>query len=114
VFPAAIERDILIACAPRDLHPRPEPSNPLEVHHAPGNVVVENLHPKYGRQHFAPSAIPKDLGVSDDEVHVESWHLDIDTKQLRWESYVKAGYYVIAITGLYAPSLTSLSFDFFV
>jgi hypothetical protein len=22
------------------------------------------------------------------------WHLDIDKKELRWESYVKAGYYV--------------------
>jgi hypothetical protein len=32
--------------------------------------------------------------VPEDIVHVEEWHLDIDTKQLRWESYVKAGYYV--------------------
>lgn len=38
-------------------------------------------------------------GISDSEpgedvVHVEQWHLDIDTSQLRWESYIKAGYYV--------------------
>jgi hypothetical protein len=25
------------------------------------------------------------------------WHLDIDKKELRWESYVKAGYYVGAL-----------------
>ena len=27
-------------------------------------------------------------------VDVQSWHLDINPKELRWESYVKAGYYV--------------------
>jgi hypothetical protein len=31
---------------------------------------------------------------SDSQVHAEQWHLGIDTSQLRWESYVKAGYYV--------------------
>jgi galactokinase len=31
---------------------------------------------------------------TDEDVHVEQWHLGIDKKQLRWESYVKAGYYV--------------------
>lgn len=31
--------------------------------------------------------------VPENAVHAEQWHLDIDTKQLRWESYVKAGYY---------------------
>lgn len=90
MFPAAVERDILIACAPR-MH---DSSNPAAKKHAPGSVTADNLHGKYVRQEFAPTAIPKDLGVSDDDVHVEGWHLDIDTKQLRWESYVKAGYYV--------------------
>lgn len=28
------------------------------------------------------------------EVHAEGWHIEIDKNQLRWESYVKAGYYV--------------------
>lgn len=62
--------------------------------------MAENLHSKYTRQVFIPAKKP---GVTDasggkdipeDAVHVEQWHLDIDTNQLRWESYVKAGYYV--------------------
>ncbi|KII85252.1 hypothetical protein PLICRDRAFT_337456 [Plicaturopsis crispa FD-325 SS-3] len=80
-FPAAIEQDILIACGPRD------------TSSVPGGVVADNLLAKYARQEFAPSIVPKDLGVPDEHVHVEGWHLDIDTKKLRWESYVKAGYY---------------------
>ncbi|KAF7323639.1 Galactokinase gal [Mycena kentingensis (nom. inval.)] len=82
VLPAAIERDILIACAPRDV----VPNSPVEdTHHAPGSVVAENLHPKYTRQVFAPKP-------TQTEVHIESWHLEIP-KELRWENYVKAGYY---------------------
>lgn len=27
-------------------------------------------------------------------VRAESWYLDINKRELRWESYVKAGYYV--------------------
>lgn len=64
----------------------------VEEHHSPGHVIAENLHPKYARQAFSPAQRPKDVG--EDEVHVEGWHLDINTKELRWESYVKAGYYV--------------------
>ncbi|KAJ7472672.1 Galactokinase [Mycena latifolia] len=84
VLPAAIERDILIACAPTA-----PPAD--EAPHAPGNVIAENLHPKYARQVFAPApkAKPSDI---DEAVHVEGWHLDIP-QQLRWENYVKAGYY---------------------
>ena len=84
MLPVAIERDILIACAPRSA---------CSVS-APGSVVAENLHPKYTRQSFAP--IPTNYeDVSDRNALVkESWHLDINTKELRWESYVKAGYYV--------------------
>ncbi|KAJ7698456.1 Galactokinase [Mycena metata] len=85
VLPAAIERDILVACAPREVPPT-SPTD--ETHHAPGSVVAENLHPKYTRQVFAPAPKPK----VDDEVHVEGWHLDIP-QELRWENYVKAGYY---------------------
>jgi hypothetical protein len=90
VLPAAIERDILIACAPRSLgsaHPQ------TDAIPAPGSVVVENLHSKYTRQSFAPAST-KYEDLSNKNVRVEEWHLDINTKELRWESYVKAGYYV--------------------
>lgn len=90
VLPAAIEKDILIACAPHHTH--------LEEHHtlkAPGSVVADNLHPKYARQVFAPSAKKIETSeIGEDKAHVETWHLDINTQELRWESYVKAGYYV--------------------
>ncbi|EGN92375.1 hypothetical protein SERLA73DRAFT_65919 [Serpula lacrymans var. lacrymans S7.3] len=106
VFPAAIERDILIACAPR-----PVPSDPST--HAPGSVIAENLHGKYKRQAFTPTRRPT-LGpvgkedVPKDAVHVEEWHLDIDNKdELKWESYVKAGYYGV-LNHYFAPNETSL------
>ncbi|KIK54012.1 hypothetical protein GYMLUDRAFT_249907 [Collybiopsis luxurians FD-317 M1] len=86
VLPAAIERDILIAISPRPHH----------HDHAPGSVVAENMHTKYTRQVFAPAPRRK-ASVSEEEVHVEEWHLDINTKELRWESYVKAGYYGVLI-----------------
>ncbi|KAJ7441962.1 Galactokinase [Mycena galericulata] len=85
VLPAAIERDILIACAPREVPPASPTDEP---ENAPGSVIAENLQPKYTRQVFVPA--PK-TNV-DDEVHVEGWHLDIP-HELRWENYVKAGYY---------------------
>ncbi|KAF8591162.1 galactokinase gal [Ramaria rubella] len=69
VFPAAIERDILVACAPREGD-------------YTGHVVAENIDAKYDRQSFTP--------VKDTS---NNWHLEIDKTQLRWESYVKAGYY---------------------
>ncbi|KAF8808656.1 Galactokinase [Phlegmacium glaucopus] len=89
VLPAAIERDILIACAPRSVASAQQRT---EVTPAPGGVVAENLHPKYTRQSFAPAS-KKSEDVSNDKARVEGWHLDINTKELRWESYVKAGYY---------------------
>jgi len=83
VLPAAIDRDILIACAPR----------PPECHAEPcRTVVVENLHPKYTRHVFEPVAT-RSRSNSDSSVN-KTWSLDINTKELRWESYVKAGYYV--------------------
>lgn len=87
VCPAAVERDILIACAPREILP----SSPVDGSHLPGSVVAENIHPKYDRQTFAPGSRPS-KSTEDEDVH--AWHLDINTKELRWESYVKAGYYV--------------------
>ncbi|KAG5644181.1 hypothetical protein DXG03_009022 [Asterophora parasitica] len=91
VLPAAIERDILIACAPR---PIPDFLPSEETHHAPGSVIAENLHSKYPRQVFAPTKrTSQSEGVGGEKVPVEGWHLDINTKELRWESYVKAGYY---------------------
>ncbi|KAJ3560395.1 hypothetical protein NP233_g10869 [Leucocoprinus birnbaumii] len=80
VLPAAIERDILIACAPRNATP-----GSTEPQDQPGSVILENLNPKYGRQIFAPRVVQTQ--------GAESWQLDIDTSELRWESYVKAGYY---------------------
>ncbi|KAF8910540.1 ribosomal protein S5 domain 2-type protein [Gymnopilus junonius] len=89
VLPAAIERDILIACAPRLLNPS---SPTAELENSPGSVVAENTQSKYTRQVFAP-AIKNPQEVSDKAAHAESWHLEINPKELRWESYVKAGYY---------------------
>lgn len=86
----AIERDILIACAPRSASSAHQQTDAVS---APGSVVADNLHPKYTRQSFAP-ARDKYEGISDGNALVEGWHLDINTKELRWESYVKAGYYV--------------------
>jgi hypothetical protein len=45
------------------------------------------LHDKYQPQKCAPSK-------GGNALNAEGWHLDINTKELRWESYVKAGYYV--------------------
>lgn len=69
-IPAAIESDVLMAVGTRD-------------EHDPGRVTAENVESKYTRQTFAPH---KDVN--------QKWSLDIDKTQLRWESYVKAGYYV--------------------
>ncbi|EMD32074.1 hypothetical protein CERSUDRAFT_119060 [Gelatoporia subvermispora B] len=85
VFPAAVERDILIACAPS------------ETHSTPGGVNADNLNPRYVRQTFSPMLRSTVTASEEKEaakaVHAEPWHIDIDKKELRWESYVKAGYY---------------------
>ncbi|KAJ3502434.1 hypothetical protein NLJ89_g8892 [Agrocybe chaxingu] len=88
VLPAAIERDILIACGPR-LVPK---IDARETETAAGSVVAENTNSKYTRQVFAPAAKQPEE-VSETQARAEAWHLDINTKELRWESYVKAGYY---------------------
>lgn len=68
----------------------------------PGGVQAHNLDDRYSPQSFAPM-LRANIGPTDAEqreageaIHVDSWHLDIDTSKLRWESYVKAGYYVSA------------------
>ncbi|KAI0366157.1 galactokinase gal [Pilatotrama ljubarskyi] len=95
-FPAAIERDILIACGPS----LPASGTSTPSAHPPGGVKAENLNPKYKPQSFAPmlksaqgpSAAEEADAASN--VHAETlWHLEIDKRELRWESYVKAGYY---------------------
>ncbi|PPQ63934.1 hypothetical protein CVT24_009109 [Panaeolus cyanescens] len=88
VLPAAVERDILIACAPRSI--LEESPNTLKN---PGSVHAQNLAPKYQNQIFAPVFKTLDNDRSSSDANVEGWHLDINTKELRWESYVKAGYY---------------------
>ena len=77
VFPAAIEQDVLVAFARRQYEANEEEQDD------PGRVTVENQDRKYTRQTFAPV-----IDASED------WQLDFDKEQLRWESYVKAGYYV--------------------
>ncbi|KAL0953236.1 hypothetical protein HGRIS_004489 [Hohenbuehelia grisea] len=112
----AIERDILIACAPR-----PQSSH-TEEPHSPGSVVAENLHAKYTRQEFAPMRKPSisvaqlevsELRAAEDKevqesVHAEEWHLDINPRELRWESYVKAGYYGV-LERYFAPANTGIA-----
>ncbi|KAI0760990.1 galactokinase gal [Trametes elegans] len=95
-FPAAIERDILIACGPSgSVSGTSTPSA-----HGPGGVKAENLDPKYKPQRFVPMVKPAHPPSAADEaeaasnVHAETtWQLEIDKRELRWESYVKAGYY---------------------
>ncbi|KAI0950666.1 hypothetical protein AcW1_007917 [Taiwanofungus camphoratus] len=90
VFPAAVERDILIACAPS--------TSTSESSH-PGSVNAANLDPRYGPQSFTPMLKAPPVPSQQEEheaasaVHAESWYLDINKKELRWESYVKAGYF---------------------
>ena len=77
VFPAAVEHDILIALAPRPLNDNP-------------GVVAANIEPKYTEQTFTPSRVISSVDAPDQD----AWLIDINSKELRWDSYVKAGYYV--------------------
>ena len=77
VFPAAVERDILIALAPRPLNDG-------------RGVTVANVEPKYTEQRFTPTRAIASTDARDED----AWLIDIDAKGLRWDSYVKAGYYV--------------------
>ncbi|KAI0248884.1 Galactokinase [Lactifluus subvellereus] len=99
VFPAAVERDILIACAPRDSH---------GLSH--GAVDAQNLHHKYLPRSFSPICKSFVSGkLSQDTVdvgHPREWHLEIDKSELHWESYVKAGYYGV-LNGFFSPATTA-------
>lgn len=75
VFPAAVDRDILIACALRN---------------DSSEIRSQNLdESKYTAQNFTATRIDNVIDDSKD-----AWLLDIDKTNLRWESYVKAGYFV--------------------
>ncbi|KAI0755968.1 GHMP kinase, partial [Irpex lacteus] len=92
----AVEQDVLIACGPQVV------GDGKEVRY--GEVKARNLAPKYGPQEFVPTLISNTevtstenhtIHISEDPSasHDVQWHIDIDKSQLRWESYVKAGYY---------------------
>ncbi|GJE89761.1 galactokinase [Phanerochaete sordida] len=103
VFPAAVEQDVLIACARR-----PGPAAPDAD---AGHVHAQNLNERYAPQAFAPmlrTALPKESVRSEEaHVHVKEWHLDIDPRELRWESYVKAGYYGVLEKFFAGPAASS-------
>ena len=82
-FPLAINRVILVACAPRD--------SSRGIHHSP--LVKHWWVPNYRR----PKQISKKLvnGIS------------ASTKVLHWESYVKAGYYDVRARVVAYPQLKS-------
>ncbi|KAI0822584.1 galactokinase gal [Trametes gibbosa] len=116
-FPAAIERDILIACGPS--HSPSGTSTPSA--HPPGGVKAENFDPKYKPQHFSPmlkleqgpSAAQQADAASN--VHAQTlWHLDIDKRELRWESYVKAGYYGVLNRFFPTPTVHPVPVDLLV
>ncbi|KAF8318378.1 galactokinase gal [Clavulina sp. PMI_390] len=75
VFPAAVDRDILIACAPRS------DSSEIRAQNLDGE--------KYAPQTFTATRIGDAAGA----VKGDAWALEIDKTKLRWESYVKAGYF---------------------
>ncbi|KAH9921854.1 ribosomal protein S5 domain 2-type protein, partial [Fomitopsis serialis] len=95
-LPAAVEQDILIACGP-------------STQSSAGSVAAQNLNPKYTPQTFTPmlknTPTPSSAEQKQAEgaVHAESWYLDINKRELRWESYVKAGYYGV-LNRFFAPS----------
>jgi len=51
---------------------------------------VANAESKYVEQTFTPSRITASVEAGDQD----AWVIDINTEELRWDSYVKAGYYV--------------------
>ncbi|KAF8606393.1 Galactokinase, partial [Ceratobasidium sp. AG-I] len=96
VFPAAVERDILIACGPRE----DATTNPT--------IHAQNLDGRYNDEAFKPErravkpkggpgrrAMGQTVEAMEEHHRAQptEWYLGIDTSSLRWESYVKAGYY---------------------
>ncbi|KAG8973918.1 galactokinase [Tulasnella sp. 425] len=70
VLPAAVERDILIACAPSD--------DPFE-----SAITIQNLDGTYSVGSIDPLRAQKD----------GEWILPIDKTKLDWQSYIKAAYH---------------------
>ncbi|KAG9125688.1 galactokinase, partial [Ceratobasidium sp. 392] len=107
VFPAAVERDILIACGPRE----DSTTNPT--------IHAQNLDGRYDDEAFKPERRPvkpkggpgrRAMGQTVEAMEEErraqptEWYLGIDTSSLRWESYVKAGYYGVLNKFFTAPA----------
>ena len=84
MFPAAVDRDILIACAPRS------DSSEIRAQNLDGE--------KYAPQTFTATRIGDAAGA----VKGDAWTLEIDKTKLRWESYVKAGYFVSCLIYAYS------------
>lgn len=70
MFPAAVDRDILMAIGPSS--------------RKDGTIKIENLDANYEAREFKAERQPS-----------KEWSLPIDTSKLSWESYVKAGYWGI-------------------
>ena len=47
-----------------------------------------------------------------EHVSLQQWYLDIDPRQLRWESYVKAGYYGV-LERFFTPDSASVQYVYF-
>ena len=75
VFPAAVDRDILIACAPRS--------------DGSSEIRAQNL----DGEKYAPSAFQPTRTDNLSVPAADAWLLDINQKALSWDSYVKAGYH---------------------
>jgi len=100
VLPVAIERDVLIACAAQ------RRGNALRE--PVGRVFLENLCANFPGCEFSPMLVSSEEGEQSRRV----WRLDIDTSRLRWDSYVKAAYYVSAHNNFVDPSATGANLIF--
>ncbi|CAE6519484.1 unnamed protein product [Rhizoctonia solani] len=106
VFPAAVERDILIACGPRE-----DATTNSTIH-------AQNIDGRYNDEAFKAERVPakshggpgrRAMGQTVEAMEENrrsqptEWHLGIDTSSLRWESYVKAGYYGVLNNSFTTP-----------
>ena len=71
---------------------------------------AQNLNDRYAPQAFAPmlrEGVKRvTLESGQEHVDVKKWDLDMDPWELRWESYVKAGYYGVPERFLADPSVS--------
>ncbi|KAG8929380.1 galactokinase [Tulasnella sp. 418] len=81
VLPSAIDRDILIACAPSSIEN--------------GVIHVQNMDERFPSDDLKPQKLPSG-----------SWDLHIDTSALSWTSYIKAAYH-----GVLARFYSGSTFD---